>query len=155
MPNYLKLIISILLSLSAGALGGLATASSVGSWYATLEKPVFNPPSWLFGPVWTLLYIMMGIALFLIWRIKDAPGKKRAMMWFWIQLILNALWSPAFFGLESPLLGLVIIVPLWVAILMTIKAFYPINKLAGGLLIPYFLWVSFATILNASIWWLN
>lgn len=154
MKNWLKLLISIILPQIAGGLGALVTISSVGSWYQTIEKPSFNPPSWIFGPTWTLLYIMMGISLYLIWK-SNHPFKKRALWLFGIQLILNAIWSPAFFGLQSPILGLIVIVPLWVMILICIRAFFPIDKWASYLLIPYLLWVSFATVLNASIWYLN
>lgn len=154
MKNWLKLLISIILPQIAGGLGALVTISSVGSWYQTIEKPSFNPPSWIFGPTWTVLYIMMGISLYLIWK-SNHPFKKKALWLFGIQLFLNAIWSPAFFGLESPILGLIVIVPLWVMILVCIRAFFPIDKWASYLLIPYLLWVSFATVLNASIWYLN
>lgn len=154
MRNWLKLLISIILPQIAGALGALVTISSVGSWYQTIEKPSFNPPSWVFGPAWTLLYIMMGVSLYLIWK-SDHPFKKKALWLFGIQLFLNTIWSPAFFGLESPILGLIVIIPLWVMILVCIRAFFPIDKWASYLLIPYLLWVSFATVLTASIWYLN
>ena len=154
MNNTLKLIISIVLPQVAGGLGALVTISSVGSWYQTINKPSFTPPSWLFGPAWTTLYLLMGIAMFLIWK-SDHSQKKTALWLFGIQLFLNGIWSPAFFGLESPILGLVVIVPLWVMILVCIKVFFPINKTAAYLMIPYLMWVSFATALNASIWYLN
>ena len=154
MNNTLKLIISILLPQLTGGLGALITISSVGSWYQTINKPSFTPPSWLFGPAWTTLYLLMGIAMFLIWK-SDHSLKKTALWLFGIQLFLNGIWSPAFFGLESPILGLVVIVPLWVMILVCIKVFFPINKVAAYLMIPYLMWVSFATALNASIWYLN
>jgi tryptophan-rich sensory protein len=154
MNNTLKLIISILLPQLTGGLGALVTISSVGSWYQTINKPSFTPPSWLFGPAWTTLYLLMGIAMFLIWK-SDHSQKKTALWLFGIQLFLNGIWSPAFFGLESPILGLVVIVPLWVMILVCIKVFFPINKTAAYLMIPYLMWVSFATALNASIWYLN
>ncbi|AFL83503.1 tryptophan-rich sensory protein [Belliella baltica DSM 15883] len=154
MKNWLKLLISIILPQIAGGLGALVTISSVGSWYQSINKPFFNPPSWIFGPTWTVLYIMMGVSLFLIWK-SNHPFKKKALWLFAIQLLLNAIWSPAFFGLESPILGLLVIVPLWVMILVCIRAFFPIDIWASYLLIPYLLWVSFATVLNASIWYLN
>ncbi|MFD2034461.1 TspO/MBR family protein [Belliella marina] len=154
MKSWPKLLISLLLPQIAGALGAVVTISSVGSWYQTLEKPPFNPPAWVFGPAWTTLYILMGISLYLVWT-SEHPFKKRALQLFGLQLFLNAIWSPAFFGLESPSLGLLVIVPLWVAILACIRIFHPINKWASLLMIPYILWVSFATILNASIWYLN
>ncbi|MFN3800955.1 TspO/MBR family protein [Belliella pelovolcani] len=154
MKNWQKLVIAILIPQVSGVLGALVTVSSVGSWYQTINKPSFNPPSWIFGPVWTSLYIMIGISLYLIWK-SNHPFKKKAMWLFGIQMVLNTLWSPAFFGLESPLLGLIVIIPLWVSILACIKVFKPISNFAAYLFIPYFLWVSFATLLNASIWYLN
>ena len=154
MNNTLRLIISILLPQVTGALGALVTISSVGSWYQTINKPSFTPPSWVFGPAWTTLYFLMGIALFLIWK-SNHPLKKQALWLFGIQLFLNGIWSPAFFGLESPILGLVIIVPLWIMIVVCIKVFFQINKTASYLMVPYLLWVSFATALNGSIWYLN
>jgi translocator protein len=154
MKNWQKLVIAILIPQVSGVLGALVTVSSVGSWYQTINKPSFNPPSWIFGPVWTSLYIMIGISLYLMWK-SNHPFKKKAMWLFGIQMVLNALWSPAFFGLESPLLGLIVVIPLWVSILACIKVFKPISNLAAYIFIPYFLWVSFATLLNASIWYLN
>ena len=154
MNNTLRLIISILLPQVTGALGALVTISYVGSWYQTINKPSFTPPSWVFGLAWTTLYLLMGIALFLIWK-SNHPLKKQALWLFGIQLFLNGIWSPAFFGLESPILGLVIIVPLWIMIVVCIKVFFQVNKTASYLMVPYLLWVSFATALNASIWYLN
>lgn len=154
MNNTFKLIISIILPQLIGGVGALVTISSVGSWYQTIEKPFFTPPSWVFGPAWTTLYLLMGIALFLIWK-SDHPSKKTALWLFGIQLVLNGIWSPAFFGLESPILGLVVIVPLWILIVVCIKVFFPIHKTASYLMVPYLLWVSFATALNAGIWYLN
>lgn len=154
MNNTLKLIISIILPQLIGGVGALVTISSVGSWYQTIDKPFFTPPSWVFGPAWTTLYLLMGIALFLIWK-SDHPSKKTALWLFGIQLVLNGIWSPAFFGLESPILGLVVIVPLWILIVVCIKVFFPIHKTASYLMVPYLLWVSFATALNAGIWYLN
>jgi translocator protein len=154
MNNTIKLIISIIIPQAVGGLGALVTVSSVESWYQTINKPSFTPPSWVFGPAWTTLYLLMGIALFLIWK-SNHPMKKTALWLFGIQLFLNGIWSPAFFGLESPILGLVVIVPLWIMIVVCIKVFFPINKAASYLMVPYLLWVSFATALNAAIWYLN
>jgi translocator protein len=154
MNNTLKFIISLIIPQLVGGLGALVTVSSVESWYQTIEKPSFTPPSWVFGPAWTTLYILMGIALFLLWK-SNHPLKKQALWLFGIQLFLNGIWSPAFFGLESPILGLFIIIPLWIMIIVCIKVFFKINKAASYLMIPYLLWVSFATVLNASIWYLN
>ena len=157
MNKYVKIIISVSVCLLVAFLASLATQSSVKTWFLTIEKPFFNPPGWLFAPVWTLLYIMMGIAFGLIWSsdFKDKKVVKSAMIIFGIQLALNALWSILFFGLCNPLLAFIEILLLWLFIFETIKVFKPIDSLASKLLYPYLAWVSFATILNASIWWLN
>ncbi len=154
--NWAMLALFILLSLAAGAIGSIFTLNSIPTWYATLSKPSFAPPNWLFGPVWTTLYILMGISAYLIWE-KGMKKKlvRNALLLFALQLILNALWSILFFGLRSPLYGLVCIALLWLSIALTIKLFYSIDKRAAYLLIPYILWVSFASILNYSIWMLN
>lgn len=144
-----KLIFSIGICLGAGILGSFFTFSAIPTWYQTLNKPSFSPPNWIFGPVWTVLYILMGISLFLVWQKKKVPTI------FWVQLTLNAFWSIVFFGLRNPLLALVDIAALWIAIVLTIKAFNKINKLAAQLLYPYLAWVSFATILNLAIVLLN
>jgi tryptophan-rich sensory protein len=154
--NIFKLIISIVACLGAGAIGSVFTRSAIPTWYATLEKPTFNPPNWLFAPVWTLLYILMGIAAFLVWR-KGLENRqvRIALVVFLIQLVLNALWSVVFFGLESPLYGLIVISILWVAILVTVLKFFKISWVASVLMWPYLLWVTFAAVLNSSIWLLN
>jgi tryptophan-rich sensory protein len=154
MNKYLKLFISLLLPQIAGGLGAFFTLSSVQSWYLTLNKPSWNPPSWLFGPVWTTLYVLMGIACFLIWK-SEHPRKKQVLTLYFLQLFLNFLWSPAFFGVQNPMLGMLVIVPLWAAILACILLFRKINGWAAVLMIPYLIWVSFATVLNATIWYLN
>ena len=151
--NIIKFIASIVICQVAGGIGAIFTTQSVQTWYPTLQKPSFNPPNWLFAPVWTLLYLLMGISLFLIW--KDSKDKKNAVILFSIQLVLNVLWSVCFFGLKIPLLGLIVIVILLAFILANIISFYKISKIAGILLIPYLLWVSFATVLNFSLWMLN
>jgi benzodiazapine receptor len=151
-----KLVISIVACLAAGAIGSIFTRSAIPTWYATLEKPIFSPPNWLFAPVWTLLYILMGVAAFLVWRKGLADRQVRtALIVFLVQLVLNALWSVVFFGLESPLYGLIIIVVLWAAILITVIKFFRISRVASGLMWPYLLWVTFAAVLNGSIWLLN
>ena len=151
--NLPKLILSIGICLLAGGLGTIFTTSAIPSWYATLNKPPFSPPNWIFAPVWTTLYILMGIALYLV---LSAKGKvQSAVTVFGIQLVLNASWSIIFFGMRNPILALVDIAALWVAIVLTIKSFYKINKLAGNLLLPYLVWVTFASILNLSIVLLN
>jgi translocator protein len=149
-----KLFFSLLIPQLAGLIGAFFSVSSIESWYNTLDKPSFNPPPYVFGPVWTILYLILGIVLYMIWS-SDSPLKTYALKLFAVQMVLNTLWSPVFFGLQSPLLALFIIIPLWVSILMCIKVFYSMRKITGLLLIPYLLWVSFATALNAAIWMLN
>lgn len=126
-----------------------------GEWYAQLRKPSWNPPSWVFGPVWTALYFMMATAAWLVWRRGGFTARARPLGLFLVQLIFNALWSWLFFGLKNPVLALVDIVLLWLAIAGTLAAFYRAYRPAGWLLIPYLAWVSFATVLNATLWWLN
>lgn len=156
MNTTLKLFVSLVLCLGAGGLGALFTTPAITGWYAALKKPIFNPPNWLFGPAWTILYLLMGIALFLVWNQKLPFSEVRiAIILFAVQLGLNILWSALFFGLKLPLAGLIEITVLWVAILLTIIYFYPISHGAGILLMPYILWVSFATALNAAIVFLN
>lgn len=150
MPKDLpKLIFSIGLCLGVGFLGSFFTVSSIPTWYATLNKPFFSPPNWIFGPVWTILYILMGYSLYLVWVKRVVPTV------FWIQLFLNFIWSIIFFGMQNPTLALLNIIVLWTAIFLTIKSFHRINKLAGQMLIPYLLWVTFASLLNLSIVLLN
>lgn len=151
-----KLIFSIFICLFAGFIGSFFTSPAIPTWYATLQKPSFTPPNWIFFPVWTSLFIMMGISLFLVWQKGREDQKvKTALYVFAVQLVLNALWSAAFFGLRSPLAGLLEIIILWILILATILSFMKISRTAAYLLIPYILWVSFAAILNFSIWRLN
>lgn len=154
--SWLALIASIIICNLAGAIGAVFTFDAIPTWYAALNKPFFSPPNWVFGPVWTTLYILMGISAYLIWQ-KGWQKKsiRSALSLFGIQLFLNALWSILFFGLRSPLLGLAGILPLWLSIALCIKEFYPIDRKAAYLLIPYILWVSFATLLNLFIWMLN
>ena len=149
----LALFIAVCLGV-AGA-GGLSTAGSVQQWYPSLQKPAWTPPSWLFGPVWTTLYLMMAFAAWLVWRKRKEENVKAALGLFVFQLVLNAAWSPLFFGLQNPLAGLLDIVPLWAAILATVIYFRRISAVAAALLVPYLLWVGYATALNAAIWWLN
>lgn len=156
MSNIFKLVIAIGVSLSAGAIGSVFTASAIPTWYVDLVKPALNPPSWVFGPVWTVLYLLMGIAAFLIWKKNlNRRDVKMALGIFVVQLVLNALWSIIFFGLHSPGGALVEIVFLWLAILATIIAFAKISQPAAWLLVPYIVWVSFAVYLNYAIWTLN
>lgn len=156
MKNWVKLVIALIIPQLVAASGAYFTVTGTGSWYQTLDKPSWNPPSWVFGPVWTALYILMGIAMFLIWR-SDAPEKlKRKATIFWgVQLVFNFLWSFLFFGQQQIFGALLEIVVLWVLILLTIFAFARVSKLAAWLLVPYISWVSFATILTYTIWDLN
>ena len=154
--DIVKLVVSIIACQCAGLIGSLATTPNIPTWYAALEKPFFTPPSWLFAPAWITLYLLMAIAAFLIWRKGlGEEGVKCALIVFLVQLVLNALWSVVFFGLQSPLYGMVVIIALWIAILLTIIKFFRLSTAAGWLMIPYILWVSFASILNISIWVLN
>lgn len=149
-----QLVLSIGICLGAGILGSFFTVSSIPTWYATLNKPSFSPPNWIFGPVWTALYILMGISLYLV-LVSKSKVKQKGINSFFIQLGLNAIWSIIFFGMRNPTLALVDIAALWIAIVLTIRAFYKINKLSANLLYPYLVWVSFASILNLMIVLLN
>ena len=157
MQKQLRIATVAVTCLVVGYFSGLVTRGSIATWYPTLVKPVFNPPNWIFAPVWSMLYIMMGIAAGMVWNRIDFEKElvKKALIFFTIQLALNALWSYLFFGLHNPLLALVEIVILWLMIFETYTQFKKIDKIASLLLLPYLAWVSFATILNASIWWLN
>ncbi|MBU4209866.1 tryptophan-rich sensory protein [Patescibacteria group bacterium] len=151
----IKLIASILICQLAGIVGAVFTTPAISGWYVTLNKPSFNPPNWLFGPVWTFLYLLMGISLFLVWNKKDSKDTKTALIFFAVQLGLNTLWSIIFFGMHLPLVAFLEILFLLFFIALTIIKFFPISKISAYLLTPYFLWVSFATILNLSIAILN
>lgn len=140
-----------------GASSAAINAGSVSSWYPTLNAPPGNPPNWLFPPVWTTLYVLIGVAAWLVWRRAADIGARayRALrLWGW-QLGIGALWTPAFFGLHSPALGLLVIVPLLAAIALTVRAFVRVERRAALLLVPYLAWVAYATYLNAGFWWLN
>ena len=177
--NIFKLVLSILICELAGVIGAVFTTPQINSWYATLNKPSFNPPNWIFGPVWTILFIMMGISLYFVWSKKfniknelDFKGRKpgnklsqkflsgswqkaNIILIFATQLILNIAWSFIFFGAHLPSVAFFEILMLWTAILFTIINFYRVSKIAAFLLIPYILWVSFASFLNYFIWVLN
>jgi len=154
--SIVRLIAAALLCLIVGSVGSLVTTTGSGSWYESLVKPGFTPPNWVFAPVWTTLFILMGIALYLVWESGiERREVQIALVVFGVQFALNVLWSFLFFGLESPLLGLVEIVLLWIMIAVTIVLFYQIRKSAAYLLIPYIVWVSIATALNYSIYILN
>ena len=152
----MRLIIAVVGCELVGILGGLFTAPAIKAWYAYLIKPSFSPPNWLFGPVWTALYFLMGVAVYLIW-IRSGNKKKieTALNFFIAQLVFNFLWSLLFFGLHSPLLAFIDIIILWQLIAITIIKFYQLSKPAAYLLVPYLAWVSFAAILNAAIVLLN
>lgn len=140
---------SIGICLTAGIIGSLFTAPAISGWYQFLNRPVFAPPNWIFAPVWTILYVLMGISLYLAWR------RHARLIWFWVQLILNANWSLVFFGLRSPKPALMNIIILWFSIILTIKDFRRKSPFAAWFLIPYLAWVTFAAYLNWSIMRLN
>jgi len=177
--NSIKLLVSIIICQLAGVIGAIFTTPEIDSWYAGINKPSFNPPNWIFGPVWTALFILMGVSLYLVWSKKWEPknkiGPEKSKMlsslsqkffsgeWkriniiliFAVQLILNILWSLVFFGAHSIDKAFVVLMMLWFAILFTIVNFYRVSKAAAILLIPYILWVSFAGVLNFYLWILN
>lgn len=156
MMKYLRLLVLIVLCELVGVLGAIYTISAIPLWYAGLVKPFFSPPNYLFGPVWTIIYALMGISIF---RILEYGIKKKnvrvAVNLFLIQLFLNGIWTPIFFGAKQLLFAFIVIVFMWIYILKTIKAFSKIDKISAYLLYPYIAWVSFATLLNFSIWFLN
>ena len=154
--DAVRLVISIVVCEGAGLIGSIFTASAIPVWYASLVKPYFTPPNWLFAPAWLTLYLLMAISAFIVWRTGlDKRQVRVALGIFVLQLVLNVLWSLAFFGLHSPLFGVIVILALWLAILLTIVRFFPISCAAGALLLPYIGWVTFAAILNISIRLLN
>jgi benzodiazapine receptor len=151
-----RLVGSIAACEGAGLIGSVFTTPAIPTWYAALEKPAFTPPNWVFAPVWGVLYALMGVAVFLIWRRGlEQPGVKPAFILFWVQLVINLLWSVVFFGLHSLLGGAVLIIALWVLVLVTILRFFRISAAAGGLLIPYIAWLSIASALNVWVLVLN
>jgi len=153
--DIIKLIISVAVPLVAGLGSSVFTINSISTWYAALNKPWFNPPNAVFGPVWTILYILMGLALFLIWRSPRHRTRDIGIALFAAQLIVNVIWTLGFFGLQNILYGLLTIVPLWILIAATIYQFYKVDRRASYLLVPYILWVTIATALNASVYLLN
>lgn len=159
--DWLKLVVAVVGSELAGIIGSVFTVSSIPTWYATIVRPELSPPNWIFGPVWTTLYGLMGVAAFLVWSSyaeaseDKKKGIKIALALFGIQLVLNTLWSVIFFGLQNPGAALIEILVLWLAIITTIVTFSKISKPAAWLLVPYIAWVSFAAYLNYSIWALN
>lgn len=157
MSKYLKIIYCVAICLAVGYLSSNVTQSSIKTWYPTIEKPIFNPPNWVFAPVWTMLFILMGIAAGMVWNKLESNKElvKKGLLFFTVQLLLNALWSYLFFGLNNILLALIEIILLWLIIYETYYIFKQVDKKAGYLLIPYLAWVGFATILTGSIYWLN
>jgi translocator protein len=157
MNKITRILTVVVTCLVIGYFSGMVTRAAIVTWYPTLVKPSFNPPNWIFAPVWSMLYIMMGVAAGLVWNRIDVEKEivKKALTFFAIQLALNALWSYLFFGLKNPMLAGVEVILLWLMIFETYSKFVKINKIAGYLFIPYLLWVSFASVLNISIWWLN
>ena len=154
--TYTRLILSIVVCQIAGIIGSFLTTPAIPTWYARLRKPDFAPPNWVFVPVWMLLYLLMGISLFILWNAGlEKSNVRKSVAIFSVQLVLNIFWSYFFFGLQSPLLGLVEIIALWVAIVLTIVFSFRVSKVAASLLIPYLLWVSFASYLNYLVMILN
>ncbi len=154
--DIIKLIVSLLACEGAGGIGAIFTTPAISTWYARLKKPGFTPPNSVFGPVWITLYLLMAISVFLVWREGlNQDSTRIAFIVFWVQLVLNILWSVVFFGLRSPIGGLVMIIFLWLAILATIILFFGVSAIAGGLLIPYIIWVTIAANLNFQLWRLN
>ena len=154
--GIIKLVISILASFAAAGIGSLFTFKAIPNWYAGLKKPPYTPTNWAFGPIWTTLYVLMGISVFLVWRNGLAiNGALLAFTLFWIQLAFNAIWSVIFFGMKSKGGGVIIIVVLWLLILATMIASFRVSGWAGALLIPYIVWVSIASYLNIGIWLLH
>jgi len=156
MRLWLKIVICVLVVEGLGVASGYSTVSSIKTWYSALEKPVGTPPNWVFGPVWTALYAMMGISLALVWH-RASPGQLKAsgIAWFVMQMILNVAWTPVFFGAHQIHAALFVISGLWIAIVVTIFYFQKLDRIAALLLVPYLLWVSYATYLNAGYMMLN
>jgi len=156
LSSIVKLVVSILASFAAAGVGSLFTFRAIPSWYAGLKKPRYTPPNWAFGPVWTVLYVLMGVSVFLVWQKGLAnPGVMLAFTLFWVQLVFNAMWSVVFFGRKSQGGGIMVIVVLWLLILATMIASFRVSVWAGALLVPYIVWVSVASYLNVGIWVLN
>jgi tryptophan-rich sensory protein len=172
--DAIKLLVSIIICLLAGVLGSFFTAPAIESWYSGLNKPVFNPPNWIFGPVWTVLYVLMGVSFFLVWennfkvknkacklgvwlekKLNTPLNRKIIISIFFIQLFLNIFWSVVFFGMQNIGLAFAVILLLWLAILSTASIFYRVSRISAYLFIPYLAWVSFAGILNFAIWIIN
>ena len=156
MPFWAKALLSVLAMQLLGGLGAFLTSNGMSDWYANLVQPPGTPPSWVFGPVWTTLYAMIGIAFALVWhRVPAGQAKRMALIVFAVQLSLNLAWTPLFFGAHQIFAALLTIIALWLAIIATVVCFYRQDRLSALLLVPYWLWVSYASYLNAGYWWLN
>ena len=153
--SLLALAVFVVVCFAAAGIGGVATSKTVGTWYKSLEKPSWTPPAWLFGPVWTALYLMMAVAAWLVWRRRQAVDVRWPLILFTLQLVLNATWSWLFFALKSPGIAFLELVALWCAILCTLVLFWRTTALSGWLMLPYLLWTTFALALNLAIWRLN
>ena len=154
--SLLMAALAIAVVFAASAIGGSATTSNIPTWYATVEKPSFTPPNYVFGPVWTVLYALLAFSFWRILRLpSDTPGRGVAVVAFLAQITLNALWSVAFFGMRSPELGLVVIAALWLSIVWNMIVFLRLDRIAGWIFAPYLAWVSFAAALNIGIALLN
>ncbi|BCP55323.1 tryptophan-rich sensory protein [Kaistia sp. 32K] len=153
--SLIRLAICLVVCFAAAVLGSWMTLPSIPTWYAGLQKPFFNPPNWIFGPVWTLLYALMAVAFWRVWVLGRGPALQAAALAFAVQLVLNVAWSGLFFGLHAPGLALIDIAALLLAIIATMSAFSRIDSRSAWMLAPYLAWVAFASVLNASIWWLN
>lgn len=157
MNKLTKTAVMVATCLAVGFISGQATRAGVETWFPTINKPSFNPPGWVFAPVWTVLYILMGVAAGMVWDHIDRQREtvRKGLTFFTAQLALNALWSFLFFGLHNPLLAFIEIIILWLMIFETFNVFRRVDRTAANLLLPYLAWVSFATVLNGTIWWLN
>ncbi len=153
--QYFRLVASLIFCQLAGVIGSFFTVPAIPEWYASLEKPSFNPPNWIFSPVWIFLFVLMGITLYVLWQNLAKKEARVAGILFMVQLALNILWSVIFFGLKSPALAFVEILLLWIFILLTMIKAFKVSKVAAYLLFPYILWVSFAAVLNFFLWRLN
>ncbi len=153
--DALGLVVAVIAVFAVGAVGSVATAGAVSGWYAELQKPAWTPPSWVFGPVWSALYLMMAFAAWAVWRREGWPGARLPLALFAVQLVLNGAWSPVFFGARAIGPAFVLIVVLWCAILATLVLFWRVLAGAGALLVPYLAWVSYAAALNFALWRLN
>ena len=153
--NIFRLIASLIICQSAGFLGSIFTTPAIPGWYAGLEKPTFNPPNWIFSPVWIFLYLLMGVTLYLLWQNLPKIEAKTALAFFAVQLALNILWSVIFFGFKLPVVAFIEIIILWIFILLTMIKSAKVSKAAVYLLLPYILWVNFAAVLNFFLWRLN